>query len=578
MAAPLDSALTTSPFDSREALCLVGESGSGKTAALVTRALAWGGHLGASSLSSSPAFLFFCASPTTVDKVDTLLGERAEHQGLVSTPFDYALRILADPEAQRLTGRTPRVLSAAEEAVFFEDLKTSGLKRRRLRELWAFLLCGKANLDDSDPRWIQTTEEQGQLDLAEDILRFDDAMLAGEVVNRAVAVLRQNDALRKRFSSPVVLADDVPLMSRASQALVDLLAREKIVVAGDEHPAPAAFEPYPNAAGLLEFCNSHHPVERVVLEAPLRTRERLWKEAESLPQEMALVAAEVQQAIDEGVAAERIAVVGTNRPWRANLMRALKGCGIPVRELRRPHLGELGGTGPRDTESERQRVLTQLASNPDDSPAWRQWLSFGDALARSAAVSELRSAALAQDLTLAEALRCLRNGTLDGLSAASPFGRSLLSSYEEALSRLRDEAVSRCVGEESPALEKAVALGAPEDLYGGTFDVVIFGGFVNGFIPARDLCDEGVVVGKARERALQTDRALIRLAVSRSSQRIVFTSFANCPLETAEQLKLSVARIRLQNGERICSISPSSYRSELGLALDRATTLGDPAL
>ena len=578
MAAPLDSAPTTPPFDSREALCLIGESGSGKTAALVTRALAWGGHLSTPGPSSPPAFLFFCASPTTVDKVDALLGERAEHQGLVTTPFDYALRILADPEVQRLTGRRPRVLSSAEEAVFFEDLKTSGLKRRRLRELWVFLLCGKANLDDSDPRWIQTTEEQGQLDLAEDILRFDDAMLAGEVVNRAVAVLRQNDALRKRFSSPVVLADDVPLMSRASQTLVDLLAREKIVVAGDEHPAPAAFEPYPNAAGLLEFCNRHHPVERVVLEAPLRTRERLWKEAESLPQEMALIATEVQQALDEGVAAERIAVAATNRPWRANLMRALKGCDIPVRELRRPRLGELGGKAPRDTEGERQRVLAQLANDPDDSAAWRQWLSFGDALARSAAVSELRSAALAQDLTLAETLRCLRNGTLNGLSAVDPFGRSLLDSYEEALAQLRDGAAPRCTEEEFPALEKAVAVGAPADLHGRTFDLVIFGGFVNGFIPARDICDEGVVVGRARERALQADRSLIRLAVSRSSQRIVFTSFASCPLETAEQLKLSVARIRLQSGERLCSISPSSYLPELGLALDKATPLDGPAL
>lgn len=578
MATSPDSAPTTPLFDGREALCLIGESGSGKTESLIARALAWGGHLSAPALSSSPAFLFFCASPTTVASVDELLRDRAEHQGLVTTPLDYALRILADPEAQRLTGRRPRVLSAAEEAVFFEDLKTSGLKRRRLRELWAFLLCGKANLDDSDPRWIQTTEEQGQLDLAEEILRFDDAMLAGEVVNRAVAVLRQSGALRKRFSSPVVLVDDLPLMSRASQTLVDLLAREKIMVAGDEQPAPAAFEPYPNAAGLREFCCSHHPVERVVLEAPLRTRERLWREAENLPQEMALVAAEVQRALDEDVPAERIAVVGTNRPWRANLTRALRGCDIPAQELHRPHLGELGEKRPRDTEGERRRVLAQLAADSGDSAAWRQWLSFGDALARSAAVSELRSAALAQDLTLAEALRCLRNGTLDGLSIASPFGRSLLNSYDEALARLQSEAVSQCDEEESPNLEKAVAVGAPEDLYGHTFDVVIFGGFVNGFIPTRDICDEGVVVGKARERALQADRSLLRLAVSRSRQRIIFTSFASCPLETAEQLKLSVARIRLQNGERICSISPSSYLPELGLALDKATALGGPAL
>lgn len=69
------------------------------------------------------------------------------------------------------------MLSQAEEAVFYEDLKTCGLKRRRLRELWAFLQCGLANLGDSDPDWIQTTEEQAVLDLARSILIFEEAVL-----------------------------------------------------------------------------------------------------------------------------------------------------------------------------------------------------------------------------------------------------------------------------------------------------------------------------------------------------------------------------------------------------------------
>ena len=39
------------------------------------------------------------------------------------------------------------MLSRAEEAVFYEDLKTCGLKRRRLRELWAFNVpSGKCSL------------------------------------------------------------------------------------------------------------------------------------------------------------------------------------------------------------------------------------------------------------------------------------------------------------------------------------------------------------------------------------------------------------------------------------------------
>ena len=134
---------------------------------------------------------------------------------------------------QRATGRGGRVLSRAEETVFYEDLKTCGLKRRRLRELWAFLQCGPANLNDSDPNWIQTTEERAILDLARDILAFEDAILPGEVVNLAVRALEAEPTLRQRFGSPVVLADDYLLASRLP-TLVNLLA-DKIAVAGNEY-------------------------------------------------------------------------------------------------------------------------------------------------------------------------------------------------------------------------------------------------------------------------------------------------------------------------------------------------------
>ena len=225
-----------------EALCITGGPRSGKTGALVERAAAWAEAIPADPVAQPP-FLFFCASPVTIDDTTSRLSQRGladapaeaagpaesaacQHgprtslcTGLVTTPFDYACRILADPLAQRATGRGGRVLSQAEEAVFYEDLKTCGLKRRRLRELWAFLQCGLVNLSDSDPDWIQTTEEQAVLDLARSILIFEEAVLPGEAVNLAVRALEAEPALRQRFGSPVVLADDYLLMSRASQRL-----------------------------------------------------------------------------------------------------------------------------------------------------------------------------------------------------------------------------------------------------------------------------------------------------------------------------------------------------------------------
>lgn len=609
--------MTLSPT-ATEALCITGGPRSGKTGALVERAVAWA-EAAPATPDAQPPLLFFCASPVTIDDAALRLSQRGlanvpveavglaepaacQHgprTGLVTTPFDYACRILADPRAQRAIGRGGRMLSRAEEAVFYEDLKTCGLKRRRLRELWAFLQCGLANLSDDDSAWIQTSEEQAVLDLARDILAFEDAILPGEVVNLAVRALEAEPTLRQRFGSPVVLADDYLLMSRASQRLVNLLATSKIAVAGSEKAALPAFEPYPCATGFEEFEAAHTPLQRVTLEAPFHPLGRAWEATPDLAGEMGLIARTIAEELACGTSPEAIAVVGVNRTWRANLQRALASVGIPAAPLGHAALKAPKGELAPASDDERERVLRQLRDsnmqragsctprahagindpaiqhNPPASPcgdsiAWRQWLSFDDALGRSAAVSELRRVAQPQGLNLAEALAALDADALPGLPATSPFAQSLLAPYREAQGLLAERRENghppistSAATPKSPA--PAVAIAAPEDLFGRTFDVVIFGGFVNGFIPSRDMCDPGVVVGGARTRQEAADRAAIALAEHRATKRLLFTSFESCDLETAERLRLHIPRIRLKGGVRVCDIEPSSYLRELNL-------------
>lgn len=573
--------MTLSPT-ATEALCITGDPRSGKTGALVERAVAWA-EAAPATPDAQPPLLFFCASPVTTDDAALRLSQRGlanvpveavglaepaacQHgprTGLVTTPFDYACRILADPRAQRAIGRGGRVLSRAEEAVFYEDLKTCGLKRRRLRELWAFLQCGLANLNDGDPNWIQTTEERAILDLARDILAFEDAILPGEVVNLAVRALEVEPTLRQRFGSPVVLADDYLLMSRASQRLVNLLAADKIAVAGNEYDILPAFEPYPCTTGFAEFEETYSPLQRVTLEAPFPTVERSWKAAPDLSDEMRLIAQTIADELACDTDPHTIAVVGTNRTWRTNLQRALTSVGIAAAPLGHPALKAPKGDLASTSKEDRERVLRLLAVDHGNAIAWRQWLSFDDVLGRSAAVSELRCVAQPQGLNLAEALAALDDDALPGLPAESPFAQSLLAPYREA---------QRLLGEEAPSVSPepathptpAVAIAAPEDLFGRTFDVVIFGGFVNGFIPSRDMCDSGVVVGGARTRQEAADRAAIALAEHRATKCLLFTSFESCDLETAERLRLHIPRIHLRSGVRTCDIHPSDYLQELG--------------
>lgn len=370
--------MTLSPT-ATEALCITGDPRSGKTGTLVERAVAWA-EAAPATPDAQPPLLFFCASPVTTDDAALRLSQRGlanvpveavglaepaacQHgprTGLVTTPFDYACRILADPRAQRAIGRGGRVLSRAEEAVFYEDLKTCGLKRRRLRELWAFLQCGLANLNDGDPNWIQTTEERAILDLARDILAFEDAILPGEVVNLAVHALEVEPTLRQRFGSPVVLADDYLLMSPASQRLVNLLATSKIAVAGSEKAALPAFEPYPCATGFEEFEAAHAPLQRVTLEAPFHALDRAWEAAPDLAGEMGLIARTIAEELAGGTSPGAIAVVCVNRTWRANLQRALASVGIPAASLGHAALKAPKGDLVPANDDERERVLRQL--------------------------------------------------------------------------------------------------------------------------------------------------------------------------------------------------------------------------
>lgn len=565
------------PFSPSEAVCFIGGPRSGKTSALIERACAWAAPISAEADNaadpSAAGLLLFCASPATAAATAKRLEERGLSGASATTPLAYACRILAHPAARALTGRKPRLLTPPEEAVFYEDLKTCGLKRGRLRELWAFLQCGLANLDDGDPNWIQTSEERAVLDLAHSILHFQDGMLPAEAMNCAVRALEQDPALRRQFGSPVVLVDDYTLMSRASQRMASLLALDKIAVAGDDAPALPACEPYPCATGLAEFAADHAPVQTVRLKPLAPAARKRWEEAEDPIGEMTLIA----RTVGDTLAARgdaRIAVVGTNAVWRANAVRALQAAGAAADML--PRLApKAPGRGLRPpSERDCHHALAALAANPRDATLWRQCLSFDDALGRSAAISELRRASEPLGLNLVDALVRLDADDLPGLPETSPFAQSLLAPYRTIRAALdngedrphahtlQDEDASQVTS--APACPQ-IAVGTPRDLFGHTFDLVIFGGFVNGFIPSRDMCDPGVVVGGARERHERADRCAIARAAERAADELVFTGFSCCDLETAERLKLHIARIRLKDGERLCTIEPSSYLEELDL-------------
>ena len=240
--------------------CILGKVASGKTEALVHRVVEY-----LSGQSDDKGVLVLAASP---DAAETLKGRLAAALGIpantlgeqgvrVSIPRAIALEVLGDPKAQAACGRKPRLLLPFEENILLEDVKASGLRPKRLREMLKFFYRSWTELADDEPSWLVSEEEVQVHSLLKECLAFTGGILPNELLNLAVKWLRTDATARKAASYDLVLVDDYQLLSRASQVLAGLLAREGLVVTGDMQATSEVFEEYPFAAGLIEFAQTN---------------------------------------------------------------------------------------------------------------------------------------------------------------------------------------------------------------------------------------------------------------------------------------------------------------------------------
>ncbi len=239
--------------------CILGKVASGKTEALVHRVVEY-----LSGQSNSKGVLVLAASPDAAETLKRHLAAALDipantlgEQGVrVSTPRAIALEVLGDPKAQASCGRKPRLLLPFEENILLEDVKASGLRPKRLREMLKFFYRSWTELADDEPSWLVSEEEVQVHSLLKECLAFTGGILPNELSNLAVKWLRADVTAHESASYDLVLVDDYQLLSRASQVLARLLAREGLVVTGDMQATSEVFEEYPYAAGLIEFAQA----------------------------------------------------------------------------------------------------------------------------------------------------------------------------------------------------------------------------------------------------------------------------------------------------------------------------------
>ena len=598
-----------------EAVRIVGGVGTGKTERLVERAADLALADGPRSVAA------FCATPLAARAFAARLRERlgdAADDVLVTTPRAFALEVLDDNEARASTGRDPRLLTAVEEKFLLEDLKVSGIRPKRLREMLKFFYRSWTELADDDPDWLLPGEEAELHALLKESLGFMRAVIEPEAANLAVNHLRESEAARSAHRFAHVVVDDAHCLSRASQLLAELAASTSIAMAGDADACVRAFDAYPYAAGLDECAERHPKARRSKVTA--RAAENVLADpafeghalaasdgaeegalavlaSDDPADEFERAAAHLADAARAGVPASHMAVAVPNDVWARNMVAALEARGLRAEAL--PARQPLGGDARILERCLPARVLTalNLVADPNDATAWRCWCGFGDHLLNSAAFASLRK----QGLSLAEALAAVDSGAAphavgmqrvadarrEGLELAARAdglsGRSLLdeitrlvsdgaeTSAPSVVARLcladgeADDAASMARRARErltmPTLSDGDAVAVvPYDLAVGLSpDTLVIAGFVNGFIPCRDYFDTTVTTLDKQEKMHAADARRIYALVGKAERVLALSHFASTDLETAGALKLKIDRIRLRDGVRTCSIAPSDF-------------------
>ncbi|WP_270299637.1 hypothetical protein [Eggerthella sinensis] len=171
----------------------------------------------------------------------------------VVTMRELCLSLAADERVRAAMGREARLLNDNEHDVLLEDLKVSGIKPRRLREMLKFFYKSISDCFSEELGWLVTNEEQMVFAILEENLDVRRALLPCELPGRVYHGLVDAGA---EVEPLVLLVDDFGTLSKAAQRLVQHVAGAGLVVAGASTEARNAEEPYPWIEGFASFADA----------------------------------------------------------------------------------------------------------------------------------------------------------------------------------------------------------------------------------------------------------------------------------------------------------------------------------
>ena len=422
---------------------VLGGGGAGKTAAVVERAAT----LLAADVSPDEIRVI-AATRSAAAEVRARLSERLGTlcPVPVSTAAQLAVEVLSTSEAERATGRFPRVLADFEKCILVEDMKVTGVSGKRLREMLKFFFRVWTELGETDEGFIIDAEERAVHDAVLAHLTSRKAMLRCELSNVACRYLEGNEPARAVLARSYVLVDDFENLSRASQVLAELSCSRQLFVCGCANELVETTEPYPYVAGLLDFEIAHPESRTFLLDRSLRMPARATALAESLVERGGLdastplvvpadaregtvkfvnwtypndefrgIARYVKHRVlgDAGCAPvrpHRVFIAVPNALWGRAIGKILEANQVKCDVLTSYH--GIGGDPRDNAKCAGLRALTglNLVADLTDAVAWRSWCGFGDYLTNSNHWCRLEERARTTSRDVVDVLAALASG------------------------------------------------------------------------------------------------------------------------------------------------------------------------
>lgn len=308
-----------------------------------------------------------------------------------------------------------------------------------------------------------------------------------------------------------------------------------------------------------------------------------------------------------------LCVVVPNKQWAVAFERMLAKRGFTVSSL---GFERLAGD-PRDMSRARALVAytsLNLLADPKDLLAWRAWVGFGNYLTYSDGWHFLLEWCDEHGAGVLEALEAAAAARAAGDDEPFPRAERLSERYEAGREMIAAHAGRRghnllaalgadklpdfaaladaLAGDEDAATlyammrktqffpthranVRAVRVSSYEQLCGCGYRALYVAGCVDGFMPARDAF-EVVSTDADRARVRERDRRAFAAGAAKAEDTLLFSTFSRAPLELAERTKMQVARVRMEDGERIAQVRPTCFLEEAGAAAP--ITLGGQAL